>query len=192
MSVRVLTVLLSTLAYACVHADSVHNAPGNVDVRTRPTEARDREPGDPGENMLTVAAGGFGGGGARFPTGGDSKGFSAFGAEISAFGSTSRTRHVTDFFVTPETAFGMNLGATLLGSNPRGGRPLYAELAGRFNYALGVGVGWNADVGDGTHGPQVTLNAGPLYVRVAHQFGNATFLSVGLVLKGQMVFAMLR
>ena len=173
----------------CFHVDSMHNAPGNVDVRTRPASAAERIPRDPGEKYVVVAVGGFGGGGARVPSDGDTHGFSQLGAEASAFGAWSSTRHSRGFLVTPETAFGVSVGATLLGSNPRGGRPLYAELAGRLKGVLGVGVGWNADVGDGTHGPQLTVSAGPAYVRLAHQFGNATFLSVGLVLKGQLVVA---
>lgn len=169
----------------CLHTDLERNAPGHTELRERPRSMADREPVAPAESAILVAGGGFVGGGS-FSNGAGTTAMVGLGPELSMFyGWTPRGHESNDLWYVPRTALGFNLGGNLLGTNPVGGRAAYAELEVRFFELFGAAAGWNADFGDHVSGPQATLNAGPFYLRAAHQLDSGTFVSAGILLKLQ-------
>lgn len=192
MRALVVVAAAAALLAGCTHTHLDTNAPGHIDPRTRPRTAEEREPSDPGENHVVLAYGPQGGGGAHL-TGPSTAAFVAAGAEASLFYGRDDVSHTDDDFFTPERAYGASVGASFLlsdvrdagGSLVKPGPQLYAEAAMRRDKAFGLGLGWAVDAKDGATGPQATANAGPLFFRATHLLGTGTFLSVGLVLKGQ-------
>ncbi len=191
---RALALLLATAALAGCHALVVHrprNAPGRIDLHTPPAEpARERveRPRDPGERMLVLSTGGFGGGGYR--GGGPLNGRGVYGAgvELSVLLGDSRHSHAgDDFFVYPMRSLGLNLGWTLAEREGGGVGPLYLEL--QASYALfGLGLGYAVDADDNLHGFQGTLFAGPLYARVSSLSGRGTDIQFGAIFKLPVLF----
>lgn len=183
MRVSVFVALLA-LCTGCAHTHLERNAPGVVDVQTRPRTANDRIPQDPGESMLTMSYGGLGGGGVVVHDGAEAYG--ELGVELSLLRGIREVSHYDDdFVITPDRAFGASVGWNGLTSQGEGVGPLYAEFALRAWMFAGMGLGWAWDVDDNQHGPQATLSLGPFYARVGHQFGQGTALSAGIVLKNQ-------
>ncbi len=190
------------LIMGCGDVHSLRNLPGTVaDLRTRPPEPTSatsspvqheaRHPQPVGEDHFTFAGGPLVGGGTLIERGGSGGVFSA-GGEFSMLYSYTPTRHDEGIAgPTPEHAFGGHMGFTYTTST-RGSTALYTELAARVFYTVGIGAGWQVDPIDKLHGPQLTVNLGPLYVRVGHQFGNGTSIVVGGVLKGQVTYSISR
>jgi hypothetical protein len=176
---------VAVLTTGCTHSHLARNAPGIVDVTTRPETDADREPRDPGEQMLVIGYGAFIAGGIA-QGGGSAHGSYALGPEASlVYGTSARSHNDDDFFIAPENAFGVKLGLAALSSEGKAVGPAYGELALRGSTAYGLGLGWAWDIDDHTHGPQVTLNLGPLFVRGTHQLETSTSVVVGLLLGGQ-------
>jgi hypothetical protein len=164
------------------------NAPGIVDVTTRPESEVDREPRDPGEQMLVVGYGAFVSGGIAQGSGA-AHGSYALGPEASlVYGTSARSHNGDDFFITPESGYGVKLGLAALSSEGKAIWPAYGELVLRQSTIYGLGAGWAWDIDDRTHGPQVTFNVGPLFLRGTHQLETSTSIVVGLLLGGQHAF----
>lgn len=190
---RALALLALSWLTGC-HALVVHrprNAPGHADLQA-PPEALAREtverPRDPGERMLVLSAGGFGGGGYRGGGGLGGRGVYGAGVELSAFlGDSRRSHYGDDFFVYPMRAIGLNLGWTLAEREGTGVGPLYLEL--QASYAIfGLGLGYAVDADDDRHGFQGTLFAGPLYARLSSLAGRGTEIQFGAIFKLPVVF----
>jgi hypothetical protein len=172
-------------AISCTHSHGSRNAPGIIDVETRPRTEQDREPRDPGENMLQLGYGAFGGGGVAAGAG-SSRGYYAVGPEVSLlYGTTSLSHHHDDFLLTPRTGLGLHLGLNALTSEGTALGAAYGEATLRFYSLLGAGAGWAVDVNDRTSGPQLTLRFGDLYLRMTHQLDTSTSVSLGVALHGQ-------
>lgn len=194
--------VLCILIAGCGDVHSQRNLPGTVvDLRTRPERPWPRQgppgmddpryPKSPGEDHFTFAGGPLIGGGTISEPGG-SRGLFSAGGELSVFYSYTKERHDPGLAgPSPENAFGGHVGFNYMNST-RGQTALYTELAARVFHGVGFGAGWQVDPIDKLHGPQLTLNLGPLYVRVGHQLGNGTFVVVGGVLKGQVMYSISR
>ena len=178
--------LIALLLSGCAHSHGRANAPGNVDVH-RPPEQIDRRnvepPEDPGENMVTLAVGPFGGAGVAF--GGDEEARFAYsvGPELGlGFGSRTRSHNEDDFIVFPERSIGANVGWTALSGEGEGVGPIYGELFYQELITWLAG-GWVWDPDDHTHGPQITLSTLFLYLRATHRFDLATEIQGGISVK---------
>lgn len=171
----------------CGHTHLAHNAPGHVDVMTPPAALDRREleqPKDPGERMVVLAAGPFGGGGVAF--GGDedeARGGWAVGPELSVgYGSRERSHHEDDFVVMPDRSLGATLGWTAVTGEGQGVGPIYGELY-YHELITWLGGGWAWDPDDHVHGPQLTLTTMVLYLRATHLFDGSTQIHGGLMMK---------
>jgi len=178
--------LLAALALAGCMVHLERNAPGHVDLAAPPTAPAEQveEPGDPGENMITLSSGLGLGGGGDFGGAGSSRGAFKLTLETTLhFGDRAFSHDENPPFIPlatnryyPDRSLGLSLGWHALDTSS--GRvatgPLYLEAQGFMMeaYASGVGVGWAVDPRSGHHGPQVTL------------FGLAVFTARYLYLAG--------
>jgi hypothetical protein len=182
---RVTLVTLAVLTTGCTHSHLARNAPGIVDVGTRPETDADRKPRDPGEQMFVVGYGAFVSGGLAQGSG-PAHGSYAIGPEASLlYGTSARSHNDDDLFITAEEGYGVKLGLAALSSEGRAVGPAYGELALRRSTIYGLDAGWAWDIDDHTHGPQLTLSVGPLFLRGTHQLDTSTSIVVGLLIGGQ-------
>jgi hypothetical protein len=181
-------VLAALLASGCrIHRDT--NAPGHIDLDTpprAPAQGGDppvEAPSDPGERMVTLNPGVFGGFGGRFARDGD-RGTGFVGVELTLNrGASSRSHNGDDFFVYPWSGRGASLGWTIaqFGDEASVG-PIYAEVHG-FKLWGGLAAGYAVDVGDRVHGPQVTAWFLTYLVRARYMVGGGFELYIGGQLK---------
>lgn len=170
---------------ACTHTDLGRNAPGIVDVTTRPSTDADRRPADPGEQMVTISYGALVGGGLA-SRGSTAHGTYGLGPEISLGYGTRQTSHrEDDWFVLPDRGVALDIGLTALSYEGTGLGPLYAQGGFRTGGVGGIAAGWAWDVNDRTHGPQVTVDLTIFYLRMTHQLETSTSVTFGLMIKGQ-------
>ena len=182
---RALAVGLGASVAACTHTDLARNAPGIVDVTTRPVTEADRLPGDPGEQIVTLSYGARAGGGVA-SVGGSAHASYGVGPEISlGYGTRDTSHREDDWFVLPKRGVALDIGLTALTSEGRGLGPAYAQAGYRWEGIGGVAAGWAWDVNDRTHGPQLTFDFTIFYARMTHQLDTSTSVSLGLVIKGQ-------
>lgn len=182
---RATTLALALPLASCTLSHSARNAPGIIDVEKRPLTEQDREPRDPGERMIVVSYGAFGGGGVAGGSG-STRGYYAVGPEASVvYGTNPISHRADDLFVAPREGFGLNLGLSALTSEGTKLGSAYGELALRADALLGANAGWAVDVNDRTSGPQLSLRFWDIYVRMTHQLDTSTSLSIGLTLHGQ-------
>lgn len=180
-----LACVLGASVAACTHTDLARNAPGVVDVTTRPTTEGERAPGDPGEQIVTFAYGGFAGAGVGSGAG-STHGTYALGPEISVgYGTRDTSHREDDWFVLPERGAVLDVGLTALAYEGNGIGPAYAQAGVRWGELGKVAAGWAWDVDDRTHGPQLTLTFVALYARMTHQLDTSTAVTFGLAIKGE-------
>lgn len=190
-AVRIAAIALALAATGCPATRYHHgaNAPGTVDVRVppqRPVPDRREIPGDPGEEMLAVNVGLYGGAGPCEAGNTCSEG----GVEI-AFnrGGQNKSHSKDDLFVYPLSGWGGSMGWSIINGvdDEVDLGPLYAE-AHIYRFFYGIGGGWSFDPFAGDHGPQATGWAGPMYLRVRHQLDGGTQMVIGANIKWPFVW----
>lgn len=197
---RALTGLLAALMVApcgCAqlrfHRDT--NAPGLSDVKNPPSAAQLQHdqvvaPKDPGENMLTLNPGVYGGIGGLLdaPRGQRMIGFG--GVEVTVNRGCSPRSHYKDgLFVYPLDGNGLSLGWSFVQANDSDADvgPIYVEVS-RFRLWFGAALGYAVDVGDRDHGPQASAWFGPYFVRARYLFDGGVALYFGGQLKIPMIW----
>ena len=164
------------------------NAPGVIDVMAPPREPQRtgehavEAPGDPGEQMLVVSAGGLYGGGARFAD--DTSGHGWLTGEISVLrGVSDRSHYGDDFFIYPQRSWGLNLGFTFLEDDTLETGPMYVELQ-KSNALMSTFAGGLAfDLDDRVVGPQLSASFATLFVRGSYLWDRGVELQIGMVWK---------
>jgi hypothetical protein len=191
--VRIGLAVLWLLASAGCPIHLQRNAPGNIDVRTpprEPVEGTVEEPIDPGEHVVTVGLGAFGGAGIGVRSG-DRLAAEA-GVELGVYwGESDTSHHKPDLFPMPmvltDERRGFNVGwvfyepdADDAGRGELG--PLYAEWyeGGRL---WSWSAGYSYDPQDGSHGPQVTIAGLGYYGKLSARFDRGVEGIIGVVLK---------
>jgi hypothetical protein len=189
-------VAAASLGCGAVHLP--HNAPGNIDVATPPldlTRVAVERPADPGEYVLAWTTGALVGGGLSTSSAGTA-GVVSGSAETSLHLGVNRTSHRYDvselwplvngrFGEYPMTGWagGLNLGWTLGTAARPASSAGYAEAQLTYAGTLGMAAGWAWDPARTAHGPQITVNLGPLYLRSTTMLAAGTSIEAGLVLK---------
>lgn len=171
---------------ACTHTDLSRNAPGHIQLKNLPKEPASSAaeiPDDPGERVLLLSYGVFAGGGARFEDR-DVAGDFGIGPEVALdLGQRKHSHYEDDFFVLPDRSFGLRLGLNLLEHRLEPPGAAFGELS-YTEELFRLSGGWAWDVDDARHGPQVTLAAGPLYLRASHALDLGTSVHGGLLIYG--------
>ena len=191
-----LLAFVTAASLGCGAAHLPHNAPGNIDVTAPPrdlTRIAVERPADPGEYVLGWTTGALVGGGLSTP---GPRGVFSGSAETSLHLGVNRTSHNHDtsqlwpfvgrgFGEYPMTGWagGFNLGWTLGTDNRPANSAGYAEAQLTYSGVLGVAAGWAWDPARAAHGPQITANLGPLYLRSTTMLEVGTSIEAGLVLK---------
>lgn len=176
-----------------------HNAPGHIAVHELPRDPAKRKvetPADPGETVMMITAGGFGGGGGRFFQAHESgvTGFGEFGLEAGVHWACEKESHQKpDLFPflphpIPLRTRGVNAGASLVddGSGELVLHDVYAEYSERNTF-----WGWGAGYGvspDGTHGPHVQAYLTYAYVRGSWHIDRGGEVTVGMFFKLPQIF----
>ncbi len=187
---------LTAASLGCGAVHLPHNAPGNIVVEAPPrdlTRVAVERPADPGEYVLAWTTGVLVGGGLSTP---GSSGFFSGSAETSLHLGVNRTSHDYDsselwplvngrFGEYPMNGWagGLNLGWTLSTTSRPANSAGYAEAQLTFSGALGMAAGWAWDPARSAHGPQLTVNLGPIYLRSTTMLQAGTSIEAGLVLK---------
>ena len=193
---RFLLAALTAASLGCGAVHLPHNAPGNIVVTAPPRDlaiVAVERPADPGEYVLAWTTGALVGGGLSTP---GPRGVLSGSAETSLhFGVNPRSHNYDTsqlwplidhgFGEYPMTGWagGLNLGWTLGTTNRPANSAGYAEAQLTYSGALGMAAGWAWDPDRTAHGPQITLNLGPLYFRSTTMLDVGTSIEAGLVLK---------
>jgi hypothetical protein len=188
--------ILAGASLGCGATHLPHNAPGNIDVAKPPLDlAKERveRPADPGEYVLGWTTGALVGGGLSIP---GPRGVFSASAETSLHLGVNPSSHPFDtsqLWPIVGTRFGeypfrgwaggLNLGWTLGNTARPANSAGYAEAQLTYGGVLGMAAGWAWDPARIAHGPQITANLGPVYLRSTTMLDLGTSIEVGLVLK---------
>ena len=196
-----LLAVLGAISLGCGATHLPHNAPGNIVVARPPldlTKIAVERPDDPGEYVLAWTTGALVGGGvsAAAPSTSGSRAVFSGSAETSLHLGVSPRSHPFDtsalwpfvdsrFGEYPMNGWagGINLGWTLGTTSRPANSAGYAEAQLTYNGGLGVAAGWAWDPERAAHGPQITANLGPVYLRSTTMLSAGTSIEAGLVLK---------
>jgi hypothetical protein len=176
------------LVGGCAHFHLDRNAPGLIDVGTRPGAALAEEPGDPGEHRLAINPGFLGGVGVAQGSG-ESPLLTEAAAELTVHHGISQRGHVEDSWVYLERPDGVTVGWSFERRTSRGDMqatapgPLYLLVhTCRVLPCLGAGYAFNPSSRD--HGPQADAFLGPVFVRARYLFdASGGEIQVGLQIK---------
>lgn len=187
---------LSAASLGCGAVHLPHNAPGNIVVAEPPkdvTHVGVERPADPGEYVLAWTTGALVGGGLSIP---GPHGVFTGSAETSLHLGVNTRSHDYDTsqlwplvsgrfgeYPMQGWAGGLNLGWTLATATRPANSAGYAEAQLTYSGVVGLAAGWAWDPGRTAHGPQITLNLGPIYLRSTTMLDVGTSIEAGLVLK---------
>jgi hypothetical protein len=178
----------------CAHWHYEKNAPGHIDVTTPPrdpaaTETEMERPDDPGERMVLLQPGLFGGAGFGAAGRDGTRALLTAGAEISLQLASADHSHTDDFEggLLPDRALALNLGWSFADSDEGGLAvgPLYGELQ-LSTSGSGIALGWAVDPDSGQHGPQLTAFLGPFFARADWFTDRGVTFQLGIMIKAQL------
>jgi hypothetical protein len=187
-------VFASCLAlFACQHWHYERNAPGHIDVALPPRDLSSQqpeEPNDPGEQLVVVAPGVYGGGGAGIggPRGNRARGTAGVVTSVE-YGWSGRSHFEDELFgLLPQQSIGLAVGWNFF-EDDRGQRsgPLFLDLQYR-RVILGAALGWCYDPSTGTQGPHAMAFLGPFYLDVNYLSDRGTVLDFGIMLRGALAW----
>ncbi len=187
LHIVILGLLIAHIAAGCVHQHSDRNAPGTIeDIRKPPRDPYSmvpQQPGDPGERLTALSTGAFGGVDV-LDSDGSQDPFFTLGVETTLrMGQHPRSHYDDNFLIFPMKGWGGSLGLELVGQNRFNIGPLHAEVMA-FWAVFSASAGYAFDIDDLEHGPQLTVNGGPMFIRLRHLFGGqGTSLVIGLEVK---------
>lgn len=186
--------LVAVVALACAGC-TFHmrrNAPGNIDPLVPPADAARpgvEVPGDPGERMVMLTAGGYGGGGGVLAPGGDLSGMVEVGPEVGLhFADLAQSHEKPLLFpvphVWPDESWGVNAGLSLLTRDGEELEPsrLWAE-AQRAHRFWGWAVGGGVDLETGDVGPHATAWIASYYARIGFELDGELTATMGMFVK---------
>jgi hypothetical protein len=197
---------LAALAIGCRHWHFERNAPGHIDVAVAPAADAGvpdagqhrvpspspvadpvEEPRDPGEQVVFVNGGLFGGLGAAAGGTERTSFVSDVGVEASVGYGRSPHSHMDEepFFTPwPERYLSLNAGSGFTGGDAA---RFYFEAQGAYR-AAGLALGWTIDPEDSEHGPQGTAFFGAFYLRGSHLGAHGTAVTLGIVVKAPLAW----
>lgn len=191
------TLVIAALLIGCHHHRDT-NAPGVVELE-RPPSPPNRTtlqyPGDPGERMFSISAGGLGGGGVRTSPG---DGMFDLAAEVTlSWGESDRSHNdrasrlfIPRGMLIPQRSESLTLGWSaaqiIFGDSGQPTElelgPLYLE-AQRARGWWGVAAGWAFDPTNRDHGPQLNGFVGVNYLRLRYLIDGGFEFALGYQLK---------